>query len=175
MHVRRALHLHLPMRGTNPACMSEGLFTHIWSCRNQSYSHIRMALSPRLSFPGNWLGASIPRMAFNAYIWSCRNQHYSHIRMAQHSHLTWKEPILSPWQNGLALTPDHGRNQSSHHVRMAHRLITSLWRKPRFGAQQASPWSTQNSLCIMAFSTHQLSIHPSQHTGASLLLSAPYP
>ena len=46
--------------------MSESLCTHIWSCRNQSYSHIRMALSPRLSFSGNWPGASIPRMAFNA-------------------------------------------------------------------------------------------------------------
>ena len=75
----------------------EGLCTHIWSCRNQSYSHIRMALSPRLRFPGNWPNASIPRMAFSAYIWSCRNQSYSHIRMSQHSHLKWKEPILSPW------------------------------------------------------------------------------
>ena len=106
--------------------MSEGVCTHIWSCRNQSYSHIRMDLSPRLNVPGNWLGASIPRMKFSTYIWSCRNQSYSHIKMAQHSYLTCKEPILSSWQNGSTLTSDHGRNQSSHHVRMAHRLISSL-------------------------------------------------
>ena len=135
LHAKRALHLHLIIVGTNPTITSEWLCTHIWSCRNQSYSHIRMALSPRLSFPNNWPGASIPRMAFNSYMWSCRNQSYSHIRMAlsprlsfpsnwpgasiprmafstyfwscrnqtyshikmdQHSHLTWKEPILSP-------------------------------------------------------------------------------
>ena len=38
--------------------------------------------------------------------------------------------ILWPWQNGSALTSDHGRNQSSHHVRIAlsSRLsITRNW------------------------------------------------
>ena len=95
-------------------------------------------------------------MAFSAYIWSCRNQSYSHIRMAQHSYLTCEEPILSSWQNGSALTYDHGRNQSSHHVRMAHGLITSLWREPWSREHQASPWSTQTSLWLMALSTHQL-------------------
>ena len=94
LHAKRALYLHSSMRGTNPMYMSKGPCTYIWSCRNQSYSHIWMALSPRLSIPGNWPGASIPRMAFSAYIWSCRNQSYSHIRMAKHLHLTWKEPIL---------------------------------------------------------------------------------
>ena len=76
IYVKRALHLHLTMRGTNPACqkgsaltydhvrnqssMLEGLCTYIWSCgMNTSRSHIRMALSPRLSIPGNWPGASI--------------------------------------------------------------------------------------------------------------------
>ena len=38
------------MQGTNPACMFERDFPHIWSCRNQSYSHIRMAPGPRLSY-----------------------------------------------------------------------------------------------------------------------------
>ena len=135
----RALYLHLHMRGTNPTWMSEGICTHIWSCRNQSYNHIRMALSPRLSFLGNWSGASIPRMAFNAYIWSCRNQSRSHIRMGQHSYLTWKEPILSPWQNRSALTSDLL-------IRMDLGLIISPWREPRYGEHQASPWSTQTSL-----------------------------
>ena len=80
LHVERALHLHLIMRRTNPACQkgsalisdhvgtnpivtSEWPYTYIWSCRNQSYSHIRMALSPRPSIPGNWSGTSIQRMA----------------------------------------------------------------------------------------------------------------
>ena len=38
------------MRGTNPTCMFERACTHIWSSRNQSYSHIRMAPNPRLSY-----------------------------------------------------------------------------------------------------------------------------
>ena len=134
-----------------------------------------MSLSPRLSIPGNWLGASIPRMAFNTYIWSCRNQSYTHIIMDQHSYLTCEEPILSSWQNGSALTSDHGRNQSSHHVIMAHGLFTSLWREPQYGEHQASPWSTQTSPYLMALSTHQLSIPLSQHIWASLLPSTPYP
>ena len=78
--------------------MSEGLCTHIWSCRNQSYSHIVMDLNPRLSFPGNWLGASIQWMETSliydqvgthpsitsewpcAYIWSCKTTSYSRIK-----------------------------------------------------------------------------------------------
>ena len=105
------------------------------------------------------------------YIWPT---HQNGLRI-QRSYLTWKEPILSPWQNGSALTSDHGRNQSSHHVRMALGLIISLWRKPRSGEHQASPWSTQTLLWLMALSTHQLSVCPSQHTRASLLPSTPYP
>ena len=70
------------MQGTNLTCMFERDCTHIWSCRNQFYSHIQMDLSPRPSIPGNWLGTSIPRMEFSAYIWSCRNKSYSPIRMA---------------------------------------------------------------------------------------------
>ena len=42
--------------------MSKRICTHIWSCRNQSYRHLKMALITRLSFPSNWLGVSIPRM-----------------------------------------------------------------------------------------------------------------
>ena len=38
------------MWGSNPTCMFERACTHIWSSRNQSYSHIRMAPSPRLSY-----------------------------------------------------------------------------------------------------------------------------
>ena len=56
-------------------------------------------------------------------------------------------------QNGPALISDllvrmamdlsthinHGRNQSSHHVRMAMGIINFPWRKPRYGELQASP------------------------------------
>ena len=36
--------------GTHPAHNHGRACTHIWSCRNQSYSHIRMATSPQLSY-----------------------------------------------------------------------------------------------------------------------------
>ena len=129
--------------GTHPSITSEWPCTHIWSCKTTSHSHIRMALSPKLSIPGNWPGASIPRMAFNTYIWSSRNQYYSHIKMAQHSHLTMCKHIAPEWistyirpcantphQKGSALTFDHvwkgsvlisghARNQSSMHFKRA--------------------------------------------------------
>ena len=54
--------------GTHPSITLEWSWTHIWSCKTTSHSHIRMALSPRLSIPGNWPSASIPRMEFNPYI-----------------------------------------------------------------------------------------------------------
>ena len=89
IHVRKALHLHLTMRGTHPSFMSERLFTYIWP---------------------------------------------------------WEEHIHNSCQKGSALTYDHGRNQSYHHVKKAHGLITCPWKEPRSGEHQASPWSTQNSL-----------------------------
>ena len=132
IYVTKAHHLHSTMRRTNPTYMSKGICTYIWSCRNnptvtlewlctyiwswrnQSYSHIRMALSPRLRFPGNWPGASIPKMAFNAYIWSCRNQYYNHIRMTALTYdmegtnpLTmteWTNPYIWPWKEPNPLT-----------------------------------------------------------------------
>ena len=87
----------------------------------------------------------------------------------------WEEPILPPCQKCYALTSDHERNQSYNHVRRALRFITSPWKEPRYEENQASPWSTQTSLSLMAWSTNQLSIFRSQHTIDSLLLSAPYP
>ena len=54
---------------------SEWPITHIRSCENTSDSNIRMALSPRLIFPGNWPGTSILlENGINLYIWSSRNQ-----------------------------------------------------------------------------------------------------
>ena len=79
------------------------------------------------------------------YIWPTHQNGY----WSQQLCLTWKEPILSPWQNGSALTSDHGRNQSSHHVIRAHHgHITSSWEEYQPGEHQASPWV--------------LKLHPSQ-------------
>ena len=39
--------------GTNPSITSEWPCTHIWSCKTTYYSHIRKALIPRPSIPGN--------------------------------------------------------------------------------------------------------------------------
>ena len=147
---------------------------------HQAPPFLEWKFSLHLSYSTEWL-ALISNMEgsnpitmtewISPYIWPTHHNGYG----SQHSYLTWKEPILSPWQNVLALTSDHGRNQSSHHVRMAMGLITFPWRKPRSREHQASPWRTRTSLWPTASSTHQLSIPPSQHTGASLLFSTPYP
>ena len=73
---------------THPSITSEFPCTHIWSCKTTSHSHIKMAFSPRLKFPGNWLGASIlPENGISPYIWSSGNISLNHIRMSMHSHL----------------------------------------------------------------------------------------
>ena len=134
-----------------------------------------MALSSRMSIPGNWPGASIQRMAFSAYIWSCENTSHSHLRMAQHSHLNmeetnpltmtewlspyiwpWKEPILSPCQNG----------SRTHHFPLEG---TSIWRTPRFSLKYSN-FTLANGLVNTSAICSSV-----QHTGASLVLSAPYP
>ena len=96
-HEIRAQHLYLTMgwthqpcqkgstlisdHGMNTSTMSEGLYTYIWSCgMNTSHSHIKMALHLHLIM---W--EHIPQSHQNGsytYIWP------------------WKEPILSPCQNG---------------------------------------------------------------------------
>ena len=68
----------------------------------------------------------------------------------------WKEPILSPCQNG----------SRTHHFPLEG--ISISW-TPSFSLKHST------SLWLMASSTHQLSVHPSQHTRASLLPSTPYP
>ena len=40
--------------------------------------------------------------------------------------LPWEEPILPPCQKGFALTSNHGRNQSYHHVRKALHLHMTI-------------------------------------------------
>ena len=86
--------------GTHPSITSEWPCTHIWSCKTTSHSHIRMALSPKLSIPSNWPGASIQRMAFSTYIWSCGNTSLNHTRMALHLYLIMWEHIPQSYQNG---------------------------------------------------------------------------
>ena len=80
----------------------------------------------------------------HTYIWQWKEP----ILSPCHSSYIWpcKEPILSPCRKGTTLISDHGRNQSSHHVRKAqHGHITSSWEESWYGEHQASPWSTQTS------------------------------
>ena len=85
---RMAIALISDQVGTHPSITSEWPCAHIWSCRNTSYSHIRMALSLRLSIPSNWLGSSIlPENGIRTYIWSSGNTSLNHIRMAMCSHM----------------------------------------------------------------------------------------
>ena len=130
--------------GTHPSVTSEWPCTHIWSCENTSHSHIKMALHLYLT-----MGETHPKTMSKKiciYIWSCGNTSLSHIRMALHLHLIMWEYIPQSHQNGSTLLSYHGRNTSNNHVKKAHGLITSLWREPRYGEHQASPWSTQTSL-----------------------------
>ena len=119
IHFRKALHLHLTMRGTNPVYMSEGLCTYIQSCGNTLYSHITMDAT-----------LISDHVVIHPIVTS---------KWILHLYLIMWEHIPQSPQNGSVLTFDHGRKQSSHHVRMAHGLITSLWREPRSREHQASP------------------------------------
>ena len=106
--------------GTNPTVISEWLSTHIWHGRNQSSHHDRMAQPLHLTCSSEWLWISILISVMEG-----------------------TNPLTMT--DGSALTSDHGRNQSYHHVRMAYKLITSPWREPRSGEHQDSPWGTQTS------------------------------
>ena len=91
--------------------MFEKACTHIWSCRNQSYHHIRMASSPRLSYlVTNQVPPFFRRMVVsltyvlldrmaNTYIWHGRNQSSHHDRMAQPLYLTYSSEWL--WISAL--------------------------------------------------------------------------
>ena len=145
------------MGGTHPRSMSErtAQHSHPTMRRNTSCIHDRKGQHSHLTIGGTNPASMSERLC--TYIWP------------------WEEHIQHSCQKGYALTSDHERNTSSIHVRRSHEFITFFWREPRSGEHQDSPWSTQTSLWPMVLSTHQLSIRPSQHTGASLLLSAPYP
>ena len=68
-----------------------------------------MALSPILIILGNWPSTSI--LPENGI---------------QHLYLIMWEHIPQSHQSGSTLTSDHGRNQSSHHVRMAMTLHLTM-------------------------------------------------
>ena len=53
----------------------------------------------------------------------------------------WEEPILPPCQKGIALTSNHGRNQSYHHVRKDLMCICVFWTH-HFSLEGTSIWST---------------------------------
>ena len=86
IHVERALHLHLTMRGTNPAYMSKRLLAPGW---------------------GFLVTDQVPpfsqRMESKTYIWSCGNTSLNHIRMALHLYLIMWEHIQRSYQNGPQL------------------------------------------------------------------------
>ena len=95
------------MRGTYPTCMFERVCTHIWSCRNQSYSHIKMALSPRLSYLVT--DQAPPFQEWHSMLTSI--------------HVGTNPIFTSEW---LSTHIWHGRNQSSHHDRMAEPLHLTM-------------------------------------------------
>ena len=47
--------------------------------------------------------------------------------MDQHSHLTWKEPIFSPWHNGNNPYIWSSGNVSLNHIKMARHLYLIMW------------------------------------------------
>ena len=94
--------------GTHPSITSEWPCTHIWSCENTSHSHIRMALSPRLSFPGNWQGVRTLQQTSNQNTWySSRTQNHFYInrRPLRGGNLRWASSIQNNFTvNSLAST-----------------------------------------------------------------------
>ena len=81
--------------------------THIWSCRNQSYIHIRMAPIPRLSY---LVTDQVPPF-----------QEWNSVLISDH--VGTNPTITSEW---LSTHIWHGRNQYSHHDRMAQPLHLTM-------------------------------------------------
>ena len=83
---------------------------------------------------------------------------FSHEQMAQTLHLTYS----SEWLSISALISDMEETESSHDDRMSQPLLLTM--------------EGTNPLTMLEWLwDSSLSIPPSQHTGASLLLSTPYP
>ena len=110
IHVRKDLHLHPTMRGTNPTYMSKGICTYIWPCkepiqhtcrkgstlisdhvRNQSRIHFKSALHLHLTMRGT--NPTYMSEGLCTYIWSCHNTSHGHIRMGLHLDLIMWEHI----------------------------------------------------------------------------------
>ena len=123
-HTEKAQHSHPIMGGTHPRTISKRLNTYIWpweehiqeSCqkgsilisnhgRNTSKNHVRKDQHLYLAMWGTHLASMLERL--NTYIWP------------------WKELILACYK-GSALTSNHGRNQSYHHVRSALHLHLTM-------------------------------------------------
>ena len=92
---------------TYPSLTLEWPCTYIWSCETTSHNHIKMALSPRLSILGNWPGTSIQRMEIALIS----------------DHVGTNPTVMLEWLNTHIW---HGRNQSSHHDRMAQPLHLNM-------------------------------------------------
>ena len=80
---------------------------YFWSCRNQSYSHIRMAPSPRLSYLVT--DQAPPFLEWHSMLTS--------------DHVGTNPTVTSEWLNTHIW---HGRNRSSPHDRMAHPLHLTM-------------------------------------------------
>ena len=151
IHVKRSLHLHSTMQGTNPTYMSKRLCTYIRPCEepiqhtcrkgfgltsdhatNQSNIHVERALHLHLTMQGT--NPAYMSEGLCTYIWPC------------------EEPIQHTCQKGSALTYGHTRNQSSIHVRRAlspRMRIPGNWPGvsilPENGIQHFIDWSCGNT------------------------------
>ena len=86
--------------GTLPTTVMKYLCTHIWPGRNWILNPCQNGPQSLTELPSNGPGAStLLESGICPYIYPTRHN-------GQHSHLTWKELILSPWKNDSALTSD---------------------------------------------------------------------
>ena len=108
-HDRMTTTLIYDQVGRYPSTTSKWPCTYIWSCETTSHSHIRMVLNPRMSIPGKWPGTSIQRMEIALIS----------------DHIGTNPTVISKW---LSTHIWHGRNQSSHHDRMAQPLYLTMER-----------------------------------------------
>ena len=142
--VRKTQHSHLTMLGTNPAFMSERLYTyirHMWGTnptymfekalhlhsthvRNQSNIHIRKGSTLTSAHARNQSSMHVKRAC--THIWSCRNQSYSHIRMAPSPRLSYLvTDQVPPFSRRMvvALTSDLLTRMASTHIWHGRNLI----------------------------------------------------
>ena len=125
-HDKMATTLISDQVGTHPLITSEWPCTHIWSCESTSHSNIRMAPSPRLSFPGNWPGTSIQRMAIALiYDHVGTNTTVTSKWLALISDMERTNPLtMTKWLSPYIWS---SRNTSLYHIIMAMHSYLIMW------------------------------------------------